>query len=378
MLQDYSQDFGSFDGKVWLNCANQGPLPSVAVQAAQEAIMWKMALHHLKDELFFEVPHELKNVLGNLIGAPAEDIILGNSASYGLHLLANGIPWQTGDEVLLVKGDFPADILPWLALEKRGVRVHFIEPRHHVLQANELEEHFSKSTRLVCVTWVHSFNGYAVDAQSLGKLCRANDVTFVLNCSQALGTRPFDISTVPVDAVISVGFKWLCGPYGTGFCWMRPELRESLDYNQAYWLAMLTAVDLENEQAEVSLTHSTRKYDVFGTANFFNFMPWTAAIKYLLERGIGRIETHNSKLVSRLIEGLDPEKYKLCSPLEGTVRSTLVFVSHKDSRQNSEIYESLKSAGVYSALRAGKLRFSPHLYNTEEDIDHALSVLQSA
>lgn len=378
MIQDYSQDFCSFKGKIWLNCANQGPLPRVAVEAAQEAIMWKTALHRLKDELFFEVPHRLRNVLGSLIGASAEDIILGNSASYGLHLLANGIPWQSGDEVLLVKGDFPADVLPWLALEKRGVRVRFIKPQHYVLQASELEDHITKSTRLFCLTWVHSFNGYAVDAQSLGNVCRANDVTFVLNCSQALGTRPFDISTTPVDAAISVGFKWLCGPYGTGFCWMRPELRESLDYNQAYWLAMLTAEDLETEQADVSLRPSAHKYDVFGTANFFNFKPWTAAIEYLLEQGIGRIEAHNSRLVSRLIKGLDTEKYELCSPREGAARSTLVFISHKDARRNSEVYESLKSSGVYVALRAGKLRLSPHLYNTDDDIDQALSVLQSA
>ena len=374
-----SQDFESFDGHSWLNCAHQGPLPRVAAEAAREAILWKTALHHLRDELFSEVPLRLKRVLGKLIGVPGEDIILGNSASYGLHLLANGIRWQAGDEVLLVKDDFPADILPWLALRKREVRVRLIEPRRYALQPDELDSQITKSTKLLCLTWVHSFNGYAVDAQGLAEVCRAKGVTFVLNCSQALGARGFHLSTTPVDAVISVGFKWLCGPYGTGFCWMRPELRESLDYNQAYWLSMLTAEDLQKEQVQYELRNDlgARKFDVFGTANFLNFKPWTAAVEYILEQGIDRIGEYDQRLVSQLIEGLDAEKFDLLSPRSGDARSTLVFISHKQPSRNDKVYNALKQRGIHIASRSGNLRFSPHLYNTEAEIDHALSVLDS-
>jgi cysteine desulfurase / selenocysteine lyase len=333
-----SQDFESFEDHTWLNCAHQGPLPRVAAEEAREAILWKTALHHLKDERFSEVPLRLKRVLGKLIGAPGENIILGNSASYGLHLLANGIRWQVGDEVLLVKDDFPADILPWLALRKRGVRVRFIEPRGHFLQADELDSQITTATKLLCLTWVHSFNGYAVDAQGLGEVCRTKGVTFALNCSQGLGARRFHLSTTPVDAVISVGFKWLCGPYGTGFCWMRPELRESLDYNQAYWLSGLSAEDLEKEQIEYELRSDlgARKFDVFGTANFLNFKPWSAAVEYVIGQGVGRIEEYDQRLVSRLIEGFDTEKYDLFSPREGDTRSTLVFISHKQPGRNDK------------------------------------------
>lgn len=118
--------------------------------------------------------------------------------------------------------------------------MRFLESRQDVLQPDELESHLTASTKLLCLTHVHSFNGHAVDVQKLGEVCRARGVIFLLNCSQALGTRPLDLSKTAVDAIVCVGFKWLCGPYGTGFCWMRPELCESLDYNQAYWLTMLT------------------------------------------------------------------------------------------------------------------------------------------
>jgi selenocysteine lyase/cysteine desulfurase len=377
---DFSQDFGPFEGKVWLNCAHQGPLPRPAAEEAREAIAWKTAPHHLTAERFQAVPRRLRLALGRLIGAPAEDIILANSASYGLHLLANGITWREGDEVLLVRGDFPSDILPWLALRDRGVTVRMVHPAEHLLHPNELAAHLTGSTRLFCTSWVHSFSGRAADMAALGDVCRSRGVTFVVNASQALGTRPLDVSATPVDAVVSVGFKWLCGPYGTGFCWLRPALRQALRYNQAYWLAMQTADDLGKEQDEVVLKTGlgARAYDVFGTANFFNFKPWAAAVEYLLGHGIDALAARNQEIVDRLIDGLEGTPYQVLSPREGPARSTLVFVSHRQPERNRGVYEVLHRQGVCAAFRAGKIRFSPHLYNSGADVDRALAALLSA
>src|SRR5687768_15587856 len=109
----FGEDFESFDGRIWMNCAHQGPLPKVAVDAAQRAIAEKAAPHRIPDESFDEVPARLRETLGKLVGRPRDEVVLGNSTSYGIHLLANGIPWRKGDEILLVHGDFPANILPW-------------------------------------------------------------------------------------------------------------------------------------------------------------------------------------------------------------------------------------------------------------------------
>lgn len=381
MIGNACEDFGPFDGRVWLNCAHQGPLPRVAVEAAEEALFWKVAPHRIADDAFNSVPQRLKKALGLLINAPAEDIILGNSTSYGLHLLANGIPWRAGDEVLLVEGDFPANILPWLGLRKRGIVVRLIPPRDAVLQAAELQEHFTERTRLFCASWVNSFTGHAADVKSLGAVCRANNILLVLNGSQAIGTRTLDIATAPVDAVTSCGFKWLCGPYGTGFCWIRPGLRESLEYNQAYWLSMQGGRTLNlMREREITIRNDlgASAYDVFCTANFLNFMPWTASVEYLLRQGIEQIEMHNSSLVARFIDGLDSKKYKLISPRKEVSRSTLVVATHKQPERNSELYDALRSEGMDVALREGNLRVSPHVYNRAEDIDRTLSVLNAA
>ncbi len=376
MSVSYAQDFGPFEGRVWLNCAHQGPLPRVALEAAHEALAWKRMPAHLTDALFTEVPLQMRAALGRLLGVPADEIILGNSTSYGLHLLANGLPLRAGDEVVLVAGDYPADILPWLDLQRRGVRLRFLHPQRLVVQAEELERAFTEATRVFCTTWVNSFTGAAVDLQALGNVCRQHQVLFIVNGSQAIGTRPLDLSQTPLDAVTSCGFKWLCGPYATGFCWIRPDVREQLDYNQAYWLAMQAGRDL-NQMRDYTLRTDlgARKYDVFCAANFLAVKPWLAAVEYLLTEGIEQIAAHNERLVDRLIAGLDPERFTLLSPPAGPERSTLVFVTHRDAERNPAIHAALQQAGIDLALREGQLRFSPHLYNTEDDIDRTLQAL---
>ncbi|HZU38423.1 MAG TPA: aminotransferase class V-fold PLP-dependent enzyme [Gemmataceae bacterium] len=379
MLSGFQADFGPFDGRVWLNCAHQGPLPRRAADEAREALAWKIHPSELTAERFAEVPARLRRGLGRLIGVPADEIILGNSASYGLHLLANSMPWKPGDEVLLVRGDFPSVLLPWLALEDRGVRVRYVEPARHLPEPGELSAALTARTRLFCTTWVHSFSGVACDIQALGSICRSNGTRFVVNASQALGARPFDAS-VPVDAILGVGFKWLCGPYGTGFLWMRPDLLRSRHVRQAYWLAQMTATDLGKDDLEVTRPMgppTARTCDVFGTANFFNFKPWAAALEYLLGVGIERIAAYDQQLVQHLLEGLDPAKFDLVSPREPARRSTLVFISHKERERNRELHARLKEQGIDAAFRRGIIRLAPHLYNTTDDIDRALALLHA-
>ena len=377
MQTGYQADFGPFDGKVWLNCAHLGALPRVAADEAREAIAWKVRPFELTAERFAEVPARLRRALGRLLGAPADEIILGNSASYGLHLLAGSLPLREGDEVLLVHGDFPSVLLPWLVLERRGVLVRYVRPARHLPEPEELAAALTPRTRVFCTTWVHSFSGVACDLEALGAVCRENGTWLVVNASQALGARPFDVSW-PVDAVLGVGFKWLCGPYGTGFLRVRPDLLRSLNATQAYWLAQMTAADLGKEDGEVRLSAgppAARTFDVLGTANFFNFKPWVAAVEYLLGVGIERVAAYDQQLVQRLHDGLDPMTIDLLSPRELPRRSTLVFLSHKDRARNQVLPARLRERGIEVAYRRGALRLAPHLYNNPDDIDRALAVL---
>ena len=172
------------------------------------------------------------------------------------------------------------------------------------------------------------------------------------------------------------GFKWLCGPYATGFCWLHPDLLASLVWRPAYWLAHLSPDDLADGGGErLRDDLGAAAYDVFGTANFLSFQPWTASVEYLLELGIERVAAWDQALVERFLGGLDPDRYRLVSPRTGPRRSTLVVFGPQRPERARGLHRRLADAGVDVAFRRGNLRVSPHLYNTEADIDRALEVL---
>ena len=373
-----SQDFGPFDGRIWLNAAHQGPLPRVAVEAARCAIELKVAPHRIDDEAFVDVPLRLRRVLGTTIGAPAEEVILGNSASYGLQLLANGLPWHADDEVLVLADEFPATVFPWLICERRGVKVRRLRIARPVLSAQALSKDLTSHTRVVALNWVRSLTGHIVDVGALSELCATRGVHLVANVTQGLGALRLDVAATRLAAISCSGFKWLCGPYATGFAWIRPDVLAALDPVQAYWLARPdgSALDL-NREGDTALRDDlgARAYDVFGTANFLNFLPWAAALEYLVERGLDTIASHDQALVQQLIDGLRDRGFEFIGPTETGERAAIVVVTTGDERRNAELHERLRRTGVDVALRAGNLRFSPHLYNTSEEIERTLGAV---
>lgn len=371
-VASYAEHFGPFEGHTWLNCAHQGPLPKVAVRETMRALDEKVAPHRLGEETFEETPQRVKAALGRLIHVPADEIILGNSTAYGINLLVQGLRLRAGEEVVLIDGDFPSTVVTWLPLRKKGIDVRLVRPSQWPPTAEELERHMSPATRVLCCSWVYSFFGAAIDLEAIGAMCRRRGVLFVVNGSQAVGAREIDVSRLAVDAFVSCGFKWQCGPYGTGFAWIHPDVLQDLDYEQAYWLAHGGA---RSATYELRDDIGASAFDVFGTANFLNFRAWAAALELLLDLGIENVQSYDDVLVDQLIAGLDALGYVLVSPRSAKDRSTLVLFTHEDPARNATIKAALEEARIHVAERNGNLRISPHLYNTPQDIEVALGRL---
>jgi cysteine desulfurase / selenocysteine lyase len=374
-MNGYQHEFEVDDGSIWLNTAHQGRLPRRAVRALEEAIRWKLHPEMIEDsEQFLEVPAGLRRKLASVLGAREDDVVLANSASYGLHLIAAGLDLQPDDQVVVAANDFPSDILPWLLFRDRGVEVRMIEPEDEVLSPEEVEAALTDRTRVVCLSWVHPFSGRVLDLGRVGRICRGRGVWFVVNGSQAIGVRPADVARLPVDAMVSVGFKWLCGPYGTGVCWLRPALRDTLRPTKLYWLSALTVEDLAAPSLDLGsvVPPRTGGLDIFGTANFFNFLPFAAALELMLELGIEEVGRYVDSLVMHVLAGIDRDRFRLVSSNE--VRSSLVLLEPVKERADV-VLERLLAAGVHVAHRGGRIRISPHLYNTVEEIDRTLEAM---
>jgi selenocysteine lyase/cysteine desulfurase len=374
----YAGDFGPFNGRTWLDTAHQGAIPRVAADAARAAVAQKSRPHSIRNEDFFEAPVRLRSALGRLIGANPDDVILGNSATYGLDLLANGVRWRPGAEVVLVEGDYPANVYPWMILRGQGVTVRFIKAPRALVEPHQLARELSRRTRLFCASWVNPFTGCAIDVTGLARVCRESGVRFVLNASQALGALTLDVRTSGVDAVTCTGSKWLCGPYGTGFCWLTPEFRDSLRPVHAYWLNMVAGQPLDRiRDYSLRTDLGARQWDVFCPANFFNVVPWTASIEYLLHADPAAVARHDGELVARLLQRLDARRFEVVSPSGGPLRSAIVILRLREPGNIVAWFERLAAAGVDVSVGAETIRISPHLHNTPEDIDSLVGVLSA-
>ena len=222
-----------------------------------------------------------------------------------------------------------------------------------------------------------SFTGRALDLHALGAVCRQAGVLLVVNASQALGARPINVTATPVDAVVSCGYKWLCGPYGTGFTWLHPDLLPRLRPQQAYWLAMQAGRGLDQmRETAVRSDLGVRAFDVFCPAAFATTLPWIASLELFLATGIDAIAGWDQQLVDQIVSGLDPEQYEFISPASGPARSTLVVVSRRDGRTEQR-HQQLTKGGIDTAYREGNLRLSAHLFNTAEQVDQALDALHT-
>jgi selenocysteine lyase/cysteine desulfurase len=254
----------------------------------------------------------------------------------------------------------------------RGVR-----PAGDLLTPGQLAAEIGPRTRLAAVTWVDSFTGRTLDLDGLGAVCRREGVLLIVNASQALGARPVDVTATPVDAVVCCGYKWLCGPYGTGFAWLHPALLDQLEPQQAYWLAMQAGRGLDRMR-DTTLRDDlgVRALDVFCPANFLNTSAWSAALEVFLNLGVETIEAWDQHLVTRLLAGLDPSRYRLVSPADGPQRSTLVVLDAVDGSAERR-HQLLTEAGIHTAYREGNLRLSVHLVNTEDQIDRTLTALHA-
>jgi len=247
------------------------------------------------------------------------------------------------------------------------------------LEPDDLQAALTDRTRVVCTSWVFSFTGRTADIPALVDVCRRHgQITFVLNGSQAVGARPTDVYELGIDALVSCGFKWLCGPYATGFAWLRPELMQLLEYEQGYWLAQVDEIANPPEHYELRQDLGAAAYDVFCTANLFTFPAWHAAVSLLLDHGIDAVERHDQSLIDQLLDGLPdglPDGWKLHSPAARAERSTLVFLEPERPDTVKQALARLDAAGVDGGERAGKIRLSPHIHNTPQDIDRTLAAL---
>jgi selenocysteine lyase/cysteine desulfurase len=260
--------------------------------------------------------------------------------------------------------------------EREGIQVKEIAPSEKYHAARDFIAALTPRTRLVSVSLVRFDNGVMIDAARLAAACRMQGTLLLLDVSQCCGAVPMDVHQLGVDFMICAGYKWLLGPFGTGFFWAKSEHISKMRPGPFYWMA---AEGVNNFAALATApprpAQAARRWDAAETANFYNLAAMEAGIELATRIGAQNVTVHNHKLIDLLFSRLPPDRFVVASPLDHKQRGPYGCFQARTAEKTKEFYDKLRNENVIVSLREGRIRVSPYLYNTERDIDHLISVV---
>jgi selenocysteine lyase/cysteine desulfurase len=375
---DWRENWFEFDAAAYLDVAAQAPMPRASIQGVKQALEWKKFPQNMPDSAYFEVPNQIRKCIAELIGAKKEEIALTSGASTGAAAVAYGLDWKPGDEILLARGDFPLQYSIWTPMEEReGVKIRIIPPGNRWMTAEDLIAALTPKTKLVSVSMVRFDDGSMLDAAKLSAACHVQGTLVLLDASQCCGGMPMDVGELGADFLVCAGYKWLLSPYGTGFFWIRSQLISKMRPGPFYWQALEGANDFGALVFDKPKLSGARRWDSAETANYFNLAAMHASLEFILQAGPATVLEHNQRLIELLYARLPKDKCVPASPLNFAQRGPFGCFAGRTAAKSAELYERLRSQNVIVSLREGNLRVSPHLYNTERDIDRLIAIITS-
>ncbi len=368
-------DFSIKDRRCYFNNASVGALSNRVVAAVTEF------LGDVRDHGRNSYPrwcetaeNDIKGRAARLIGARPDEIAFVKNTTEGLNIVAGGLDWRDGDNVIIADIEYPSNVYCWLKLEQRGVVVRWVKTRGGRVPVDDVAALIDARTRLVSLSAVQFSTGFRQDIAATGALCRERGVLFNLDAIQWVGALHLDLSSLAVDFLSAGGHKWLLAPIGTGLFYCRREVLDRLDppfvgYN---------TVGRGEAHMDYDLVYrdgATRFEEAL--INFPGIWGLDAAIGALLAVGTEAVEACILDLTEAAIEGLRRRGYDIVSPVGPGERSGIVCFRHPTIPAEA-IAERLRQAGVDVAVRGGSLRLSPSYYNDGAEIERFLETLPGA
>lgn len=309
--------------------------------------------------------------VGRFIGASAAEIAFLRNTGDGANVVALGLDWQSGDEVVLCDNEFGANALPWVGLRARGVVVRFIRTAHERMTPGVLARTVGPRTRAVALSWVSFMDGYRHDLAALAEISHRAGAIFCVDAIQALGAFPIDVKAAGIDALYAGGAKWLLSLPGISFLYLDSRLQESVAVRWRGWRDVEDKWDFVDY--EQPFAPGAERFEG-GTPNFVGVAALRASMDVLDEAGIERIAPHVVALTDRLVDGLQARGARVTSERGPGVSSGIVNFLLPD-RDPIEAGRALGKRGIVTTYRKTGIRVSPHGHNTAHDIDALLEAL---
>jgi cysteine desulfurase / selenocysteine lyase len=366
-------EFPWADQTVYLNHASVGPLPERTRRALDEFNRQRAMPFQLPDRDLFAVLAESRRLVAELLSVTREEIALTVNTGFGLGVVARALPLRPGDVVLLSDREFPANVYPWLRLRELGIEVELVPTTAAGWpdEARLLERLADPRVRVLAVSLVQFSNGYRVDLAALSAATRCTGAYLVVDAIQAVGQIPVDLGRTQVDVLACGGQKWLLSPWGSGFVYVRRELISRLSPPVTGWMAFEGTDDFTRLTTySDTLRADARRFELI-TLPYQDFAGFNASLGLVRDMGIERIQAHLRRLHQPVLSWAERSGARIVSP-RGERGSGILCLAPGDV---GAAFRRLKAARVICSLREGAIRLSPHGYNTLEEMERVVAVL---
>lgn len=311
-----------------------------------------------------------KEFFAGLINAEEEEIALVQNTSTGLNIVADMLNYPKGSNVVTTDMEYPSVVYPWLR-RRLGVEVRYVENVEGKILVEDVEKAVDNQTAAVAVSHVEYVNGFRHDLKELAKVAHEHDAFLVVDAIQSLGAMSVDVRKDDVDFLTASCYKWLLGPAGAGYLYVRREHVEKFEPPFIGWASVKPEVFETIDFWDIwepRLSHTASRFEV-GSPSFISFAGAAVAIQLLLEIGIRNIQKRVLGLTELLVESLQDSGFDLTTPVDPEHRSGIVHFLVGNAQEKAE---KLKKKGIIVSARSNGLRVSPHFYNNEEEIKHLI------
>jgi selenocysteine lyase/cysteine desulfurase len=372
-----AREFPRLQGEqAYLNSASTGPLPESALRVTAEQAALRAEPWRYGAGLQFGILDTSRRLVADLIGASTAEIALMVNTTYGLNLAARSLPLARGDVVIGTDRDFPSNVYPWMGLARDvGIRFRQVACAGRLFDEEALLAALDEpGVRVLVVSWVSFESGARLDIDRLGRACRERGIFFVVDAMQGLGPLTLDVGRTPVDILACGAQKWLLGPWGAGFVYVRDALVRRLEPTQVGWMSVKGADDFTRLlDYRFEYWDDARRFEMV-TLPYQDFAALNASLAIFHEAGPAVIAERIARHVDRIVEwALAGRDVRLVTPADRARRAGIAAVAPADPEAVSR---RLAASGVSHSLREGAIRLSPHFFTPDAHVERALEAME--
>ncbi len=366
-MSDIRAKFPVLRKVVYLDNASFGPMPVATMKIFKQAVENGGMYGSLDFQKRFDAVEKVRVQVARFIGdGNSEQVAFVPNTSTGLSIVARGIEWKRGDNVVGILGEFPANVYPWLELEYRGIEFRQVPMRETgEVFLEDIEKRVDGNTQVVAVSWVQYHTGFRLDLRRLGELCREKGVILVVDAIQGLGVLPINVKEELIDVLVSGSHKWLLSPEGAGVMYVSERVISRIRPTIIGWKSVKNPFDFSSY--ELNFAKGALRYES-GVLNSYNILALGKSLELIEEIGIYNIEKTVISLATEVKKRFLERKFRVLGS-KGDLHRSGIVAAVPPAGESEALAKVLRSKNIAVSSRAGALRVSVNFYNSEEDID---------